>query len=201
MYVNVLLSLTLCVAAVGIPRAAWASDIEGSPDLTRAKAMVLNVCMVLQEQAERRERDGHPAGLLARAIAVEARLNDAETEALLGVVSRLRSRVRPLDDRASAIIQAARQKYPEGLLPPGTQPAPLPPELADLQRQRDSFVAEAIRELDGELGLSGMVKFDTFLATEMRRRRLQKLPLQTPNEIGPPGEPSQADSLRKETAR
>ncbi len=201
MYVNVLLSLTLCVAAASVPLPALASDVEDSQDLTRAKAMVLNVCMVLQEQAERLERDGRPAGLLSRAIAIEARLNDTETEALLGVVSRLRARVRPLDDRASAIIQAARQKHPEGLLPSGTQPDPLPPELADLQRQRDSFVAEAIRELDGELGLSGTVKFNTFLATEMRRGRLQKLPLQTPNEIGPPGEPVQADSLRKEAAR
>ncbi|MEN6536979.1 MAG: hypothetical protein ABFD89_25215 [Bryobacteraceae bacterium] len=201
MSANVLLSLALCVAIGSIPRAALAADVESPKDITKAKAMALHVCAVLQEQAERRESSGHSAGSAARAFAVKAGLSDTETEAMLGVAARMRSRVQPLDDRARAIIQAAKQKYPGGLLPPGTSPPPLPPELVELQRQRDSIVAEAVRELDGELKPAGLAKLHTYLSEKMLQKRLRTLPVQTPNEIGPPGEPAQVDSRRKETAR
>jgi hypothetical protein len=67
----------------------------------------------------------------------------------------------------------------------------------ELQRQRDGIVAEAVRELDGELGSGGLAKLHAHLNATMLQKRKRDLPVQVPREIGPPGEPVQPDSLRK----
>ncbi|MGE5487132.1 MAG: hypothetical protein ACM3ZB_04835 [bacterium] len=192
-------NVRLCIAvAVVVAAQNVALAAEPSTDLDRAKAMALQVCMALQEQAQRSEQEGRPARFLPRAFAASAGLNDSEAGVMVSVAARMRSQVQPLDDRAQAIIQAVRAKYPGGRLQPGTVPPPLPAELAELQRQRNAIVEQAVRELDRELGPAGRAKLNSHLEERMRQKAFKRLPVQSPDQIGPSGSPVEPEPMRRE---
>jgi len=170
-------------------------------DLARAKAMALQMTVALQAQVEKFEREGRPGSSLGRAFAAKAGLNDAEAEVMSRVAARMKERVAPLDQRARAIIQAARQKFPGGRLQPGAVPPPPPAELADLQRQRDAVVAQAVRDLEQELGPAGLAKLESHLNQTMLQKKPPSLTIAGPKDIGPPGQTARPASSRQEATR
>lgn len=181
-----LLFLTLSVPA----------SAQTPPEINRAKAIALQVCVAMQEQAERQQREGKPAPSLVRVFAAQAGLSAAETETLDRVTATLRNRVTPLDLRARAIIQAARAKYPGGRLPQGVTPPEPPAELAELQRQREADVGAAVQELDRELGPAGRNKFQEYMERTFLKQ-IKSFPVQTPLDIGLPGNPAGSHSSKR----
>ncbi len=193
-----ILALSVTLFALVLARGA---DAPAQDKVARAKGIALHVCIMLNEQAGRMEREGRPAGSLAKALALKAGLNNTETTALQTVALRMGSQVAPLDQRARELIQEARQKYPGGRLAPGT-PSPTPPaELAVLQRQRDTIVAQAVLELDRELGSAGVAKLVDYMNKAETSNSLRSLPVRMPNQIGPAGNPVRPISPEKELER
>lgn len=197
----------LLVLPVGVVLAVSRAVAAGPPDaadLARGKAMALQICATLQVRAEQMEQEGRPSGLLRRAFAIKAGLNDAETEVLLGVASRMRARIAPLDNRAQAIIRSFRRQHAGGRLQPGVLPPPPPPELTALQRQRDVIVEEAVRELDSQLGPAGLEKLHRQVSrarTSTTGQNAQNAAVRTPAEIRPLASRMALDSRRQEVAR
>jgi|GEM_PF-3308792 len=165
--------------------AAGAEQGEGAAvEESRAQAMALHVTAALQALAERRAGEGRPAPELARSLAVKAGLKGAQAEALGRVAARMNARVAPLDERARAIIQAAREKHPGGKLPAGVKPPPPPPELSELQRQRDALVRESVEELKRELGPAAVAKLSGYMSRSMLKAGPGRSIVRTPEEIG-----------------
>jgi hypothetical protein len=179
-------AVLMALAALSPMRAAGETNAEKAD---RAKGMALQIAIVLHEQADRKSREGKPAGSLARSLADRAGLDDTQAATLSTVALRLRSHVAPLDERARQIIQEARQRFPGGRLPPGVAPPPPPPELADLQRQRNAAVAQAVVELDRDLGPAASAKLVEYMTKAEEEKSFYSVPVRSPNQIGPPGEP------------
>jgi hypothetical protein len=182
-------------------KAAAADATPAAPDPRRAQAMALHVTAVLQAMAEKREREGQPAGISSRSIAVKAGLDSAQADAVGRVAARMSARVTPLDERAKAIIQAAHERYPGGRLPAGVLPPPPPPELHELQLQRNALVEQALQELEGELGPAAMTKLSNCVGQSMTTFNARKRIVPTPSQIGPPRPPVQPSSPLREGAK
>jgi hypothetical protein len=117
------------------------------------------------------------------------------------VSARLNARAAPLDERARTIIQAARQRYPGGRLPPGVRPPLPPPELYDLQRQRDALVEQAAQELEAELGPAAMTRLSGYVSKSLSTGAARQRIVRTPGEIGSPGPRIQSGSPAQEGTR
>lgn len=185
-------TLYLCVtglAALATLSPMRAANDAASEKADRAKGMALQIAIVLHEQADRMTREGKSAGSLARSLADKAGLDDTQAAALRAVALRLRSQVGPLDERARQLIQEARQKFPGGRLPPGATPPPPPPELTGLQHQRNAAVAQAVKELDRDLGPEGAAKLVDYMNKAEKDKSIFSVPVRTPNQIGPFGVP------------
>lgn len=170
-------------------------------ELLRGKGMILQICVALSSEADRMEQKGRQAGSLRDSLAIKAGLDEAEIHVLRRTVDQLARELKPLDLRARAIIKAARDQYPGGRLPRGVSPPPLPPELTELQRQRDGLIGLAAAELDQQLGPQGVAKLDSYLSDAVRTGKLQALPLRTPNDIGRPVLRSLRPAAGREGAR
>lgn len=195
-----LLILSASLAAVFPVKAAAADATPAPPNVRRAQAMALHVTAILQAMAEKREREGQPGGIASRSFAVKAGLDNAQADALGRVAARMSARIAPLDERARAIIQAARERYPGGRLPPGVLPPPPPPELHELQLQRDALVEQALQQLEGELGPAAMTKLSGYMSQSMTTGSSSKRIVPAPFQIGPPGPPLRPISPSREVA-
>lgn len=170
-------------------------------ELLRGKGMILQICVALRSEADRMEQKGRQAGSLRDSLAIKAGLDEADRHALRRIVDQLAHELNPLDLRARAIIKTARDQYPGGRLPRGVSPPSLPPELTELQRQRDGLIGLAAAELDQQLGPQGVAKLDSYLSDAVRTGKLQALPLRTPNDIGRPVLRSLRPAAGREGAR
>ncbi len=177
---------------------AIAQEALSPTQLARAKALALEMCVALQEQADRIERqDGQSSGSLRQSFALKAGLDGSEADAMVRAAARLRAKVGPLDERAHAIIRAARRKFPGGRLEPGVTPPPPPPELIDLQHSRDAAVEQAVQELDRELGPAGLAKLNTYLTEQMLKKNPGGSTVRIPG-AGTAGRGAMPDSPRRE---
>jgi hypothetical protein len=181
------LVLSTILATLLPAKAAAADPTPVAPNARRAKAMALHVTAALQAMAEKEERDGHACGPVFRSFASKAGLNSEQTDALGRAAAHMREQVAPLDERASAIIQAARNLYPGGRLPAGVTPPPPPPELHELKLQRERIVNQALEELEVELGSEAMAKLGTYTNKSMTAGAQRKRIVRTPGAIGPIG--------------
>jgi len=196
-----LLILSATLATVYPAKAADPAPAAPVVDARRAQARALHVTAVLQAMAEKREKEGQPAGAISRSVAVKAGLDSAQADALGRVAARMSARVAPLDERARTIIQAAHDRYPGGRLPPGVQPPSPPPELHELQLQRNALVEQALQELEGELGPAAMTKLSGYMSQSMTTFNARKRIVPAPAQIGPSGPSIPPSSPSREGAK
>jgi len=196
-----ILVIALTVTVLSSPRAALAADPAPAVDAARARKMAVHITASMQALAEDLRRRGEPADDLASAVATQAGLTEADSEAIGRVAARLRAQVAPLDQRAKQIIQDARQKYPGGRLEPGTLPPTPPPELSDLQRQRDALVDLAAQDLEQELSPAGLAKLEDHVRETLSHSENRTLTRPKPLGIGPPGAAMPPAGLREEDQR
>jgi hypothetical protein len=172
-------------------------SVSAPANLPQAYAMALQATARLQARADRLRAEGKPAGNAHRMFAIRAGLNNSESDSLDRVAARLRMQLKPLDDRAVAVIQASRAKFPGGRLPKGVAPPPPPAELGELQRQRDGFLRQAVRDLEGELGTAGYAKLGAHLKESMLQGAPGRRTVRTPDDIGPRVQPVAPGSAKK----
>ena len=93
----------------------------------------------------------------------EAKLTDEQNEILQRVAIEFIQEVQPVDDRARVLISQIREAFPDGVVPDGQEVPPPPPELANLQNQRNSAALARRSQLEELFGKNKFTEFDNFI--------------------------------------
>ena len=78
------------------------------------------------------------------------------------------SKIDKLDQQAKLIVDAFKERYPDGVLPEGKMSPPPPAELAVLQQQRDEAVLRGSRRIKAALGEGEFTRFDESIKSRNR---------------------------------
>ncbi len=93
----------------------------------------------------------------------EAKLTDEQNEILQRVAIEFIQEVQPVDDQATVLISQIREAFPDGVVPDGQEVPPPPPELANLQNQRNSAALARRDQLEELFGKDKFTEFDKFI--------------------------------------
>jgi hypothetical protein len=90
-----------------------------------------------------------------------------------------------IEKQAAAVIQAARSQFPKGQLPSKSALPPVPPQLAQFQKQRDDATLAHIQAMQATLSSGSAKKLDDYVRVQFAT----KAPI-TPSGAPPPRPPS-----------
>ena|SRR5437588_4888386 len=121
----------------------------------------------LKQKAEEFEKLGKGKSILLQRFREDAGLNDAQFQQLLLVALDCERRVAEQDKKAMVIINRMKAPYPDGKLPAGEAPPPLPPELITMQQERDAIILRARDSLRRALGEQDFVRFNAFVQSHI----------------------------------
>lgn len=93
----------------------------------------------------------------------QGRLPDNQIRALDEIAASCLQEVDELDARARSIIEAARARYPGGVIPRGQHLPPVPPELPVMQQQRNAALLRGRTRLLAAFGEQEFNRFDSFV--------------------------------------
>lgn len=119
--------------------------------------------VALKKRASEVESQGRNGKALRSHYKDKIGLKDKEAALLDEIALESEREVEKVDKKAQKIIDAARNKFPNGLVPAGQQLPPPPAELKALQRHRDMIVLRARHRLVTELGSHGFQQVDDYL--------------------------------------
>jgi hypothetical protein len=105
-------------------------------------------------------------------------LSDSESAQLKQISAAALSALDAIEQQAAEVIQAERAKYPKGKLPSKNALPPPPPELAQLQQERDDVTRSNVQSLQGALSATSFTNLDNWVKSHY-----------TPNGIGQPRMP------------
>lgn len=142
--------------------------------------------VALNERATQAERQGKDGKKLRSHYKDKTGLAEEHSRILDKVADDYEREVRQLDAKAKKIIDQAHARYPKGVVPAGEQLPPPPPELKDLQRQRDYSVMRARHRLQTSLGEHGFRQLDDFLKLKFAPN-VRPVPVTPRSDIGRPG--------------
>lgn len=108
----------------------------------------------------------------------ELGFSDGEFAAVRASAQRLSAKLAAQDAKAKAIVDAYRAKYPRQIQSPSDLP-PVPPELLQLQKERDAMIAQEVDALRASLGAQKAARMDAFLQNQFARSV-------TVQHVGPP---------------
>jgi hypothetical protein len=148
-YARVLTMLMLsCVPA--IPAEPQTPPAAGKMD-GPAFRIFLRRAAWLDRKAAERTRAGKSTSLSTVHMNA-ANLTEEQNRLFLEEVREFLRKVDALDTRARQIIEEAHRKYPNGYLLPGQPIPPPPPELNELQSQKERLTEDTIQRLHDRLG-------------------------------------------------
>ena len=116
--------------------------------------------VAVKEQAEAEERQGKDASSLRSLFREKADLSEVQAHLLNAIATDCVREVAVQDSRAQEIINAFRLRFPPGKLPPGVKLPPAPPELAQMQEERDAMILRARERLRLSLGEDEFQRFE-----------------------------------------
>jgi hypothetical protein len=145
----------------------------------RLYSLVFRHLLYLQANGEAPEVAGAPSPSIAHFYSDRVGATSSENVALLAEAKAWKAEVDPIDQKAHAIILAIRAKTSGGHLSPGQQPPPVPPELIELQQQRDAVTLKHVASLKASLGEA------RFGAIDNQIRRATHLSYKTGRITGP----------------
>ena len=97
-----------------------------------------------------------------------AELSDSEAQALDQVTRDCQQELAQQDSKAQAVIAQFRKQYPAGKLPEGVTLPPPPPELSQMQQERDAIIIRARDRLHAAFGDEEFARFDSFVQSRIR---------------------------------
>jgi hypothetical protein len=97
-----------------------------------------------------------------------AGLSDYQAQALDQVTRDCQQEVVQQDAKAQAVLAEFRKQYPIGKLPEGVTLPPPPPELTQLQQERDAIILRARDRLHAAFGDEEFARFDSFVQSRVR---------------------------------
>lgn len=124
----------------------------------------------LKEKAAEKEQRGEDSSSLRNFYKRQAKLDDKQVLTLDQVATETDDAVRKLDEKAKKITDKIRAKYPEGKLPKGEQPPPLPEELKVMQKQRTAIILHGRDRLRESLGEQEFQRFDEYVQQNIASR-------------------------------
>lgn len=124
---------------------------------------VFHHIVMLQQQAEEKERQGQDASSIRALYKRNAKLNDDQAKALDEIASATDREVSELDAQAKTIIDAYRAQTPGGKLAEGGKPPEPPAELEALQKKREAAILKGVNRLHAAFGNGEFQRFDQFV--------------------------------------
>jgi hypothetical protein len=121
----------------------------------------------LRQKADEIEQQGKGKSVLLTRFQEKAGLTDAQFQILYQVASDCEQEIIKQDQKAMAVIEAMKAHYPDGKLPAGEGPPPIPPELITMQRDRDNIILLARNRLRQALGEQPFTRFNTFVQSRI----------------------------------
>jgi len=116
----------------------------------------------LQKEATDLANEGKKGDTLRRYIQTQSGLTDEEARKLNEIAVACVEQISQQDARALIIIQKFQTQFPGGKVPAGIKLPPPPPELTELQQERDHIILAAKSQLAGELGDASFDKVAKF---------------------------------------
>ncbi len=124
---------------------------------------MFRLIVAFNRKAEIQRLKGETITSLPSYFKEEAHLSDQENEILQQVALEFLQEVKPIDDQATILITQIRESFPDGVIPEGQQVPPPPPELANLQDERNSAAIKYRDRLNELLGNARFADFDRFV--------------------------------------
>jgi len=125
--------------------------------------------VALKERASEVERTGRDGAKLRSHYKDRLTLKDSQSRALDSVAAEVDREVSRLDAKAKRLIDEMHSRYPGGVVPEGERLPPPPPELKELQRQRDYAVMRGRLRLKTALGEQGFQQVEDFVKMNFAR--------------------------------
>jgi hypothetical protein len=97
----------------------------------------------------------------------KANLNEFQARILDTVADECVRQLDVQDARAQLIINDFRKRFPPGKLPPGVKLPPPPPELTQMQEERDAMILRARDRLRVALGEAEFQRFEGFVTSRV----------------------------------
>jgi hypothetical protein len=117
----------------------------------------------LRKQAELLEAKKEDGYSYRHHYKLVAQLSDAQEVKLNAIVDDTLRDVGQLDAQAKAITDEFHAKVPGGILQPGQMPPPLPPQLKEMQAQKDQMLEAAYLRLQESFGAKEFERFEKYL--------------------------------------
>jgi hypothetical protein len=121
---------------------------------------VMRHVVVLHQKADAQEKKGRDGAPYRQLFQLNTQLSDSQARRLVEIAEDCVVRVAAVDAKAREIILAFRAVHPPGSFVPGEPLPPPPPELLELQRERDALVLAARDELHADLGDEDFSRFE-----------------------------------------
>jgi hypothetical protein len=125
-------------------------------------ALFHHVVDVMRE-ADEMQRQGKDTSPLRSFFQRKANLNEFQARILDTVADDCVRQLDVQDARAQLIINEFRKRFPPGKLPPGVKLPPPPPELTQMQEERDAMILRARDRLRVALGDDEFQRFEGFV--------------------------------------
>jgi len=122
---------------------------------------------ILKEKTEELEREGKGRSALLLRLQEKTALSSDQFQELLEVALDCEREVTEQDRKAEEIIQKMRAGYPDGKVPVGEAPPPLPPELLTMQQERNAMVLRARDRLHEIYGEETFARLDLFVKSHV----------------------------------
>ncbi|MBI4751815.1 MAG: hypothetical protein HY774_25305 [Acidobacteria bacterium] len=113
-----------------------------------------------------------------------AGLTDAQNAVLLKTAVDCTRQVNSLDARAKTIIASFRAQFPNGQVPQGKTLPPPPPELLQLQKDRDATILRFRDQLRTAFGEAAFARFDAFVQGNIGSKMTVSRPVPSTHSTG-----------------
>jgi hypothetical protein len=142
------------------------SPVVYIPDEVKYSAL-FHYVVDLQEQADELERAGKDGSSLRMHIQLEAGLDYQTARVLNQVAAACIKEVDQQDRLAMAVIEKFRAQFPGGKVPAGVKLPPPPPELSQMQEERDLIILRGRDEIRVTVGDRGYSQMNDFVEHEI----------------------------------
>jgi hypothetical protein len=123
--------------------------------------------VVLKQKADEIEQRSKVRSSLLTRFQEDARLSAEQFQTLYQIASDCEQQLAEQDKKAMVIINAMKAPYPDGKLPAGQGPPPIPAELISLQQDRDSIILQARDRLRLAFGAPAFLQFHAFVQSRI----------------------------------
>ncbi len=120
------------------------------------------------QKADELEKEGKDGSQHRFMFKRRAGLSESQAQVFDQVTRDCQQELAKQDAKAQAVIAEFRKQYPIGKLPDGVTLPPLPPELAQLQQERDTIILRARDRLHGAFGDQEFARFDSFVQSRIK---------------------------------